>query len=182
MNRLAGIVVLLALFAVVVSVMLMVKSQEPEKDRFILESGDRAPAFSLVDVEGRVVRLEQLLGRGRLYLIFWSSSCTGCKEGLQALEQFYRAHKEEGFRVVAINVYQSPEEVEQTMSELELTLPVLLDTEGATVDNYGVYFVPLSYILSEEGRVLHAYVGNPTVEDLEEVFNRYWKTGSAMAR
>ena len=174
MKKRLAILALIALSGLVFVVLFSVKKQEPEKKVF-LEKGERAPAFTLTDMEGRVISLEELVGGSPLYIIFWSSSCVSCKDGMEVLEKAYRKYGKKGFRLVGVNIYQSAEEVRGFVKDVGITFNVLLDKEGTSVDKYNIYFVPVSYIISADGKVLDVYAGNPTEEDLEKVVERYWQ-------
>ncbi len=91
------------------------------------------------------------------------------------LERAYRRYPERGFRIVGINIYQSREEAEEFVRDVGITFPMLLDRTGTTVDEYTIYFIPVSCIVAPSGTVLDVYAGNPTEDEIQEVVERYWR-------
>src|SRR4051812_48741055 len=65
-------------------------------------SASRLPDFELSAVDGETVRLSDHVGREVVLLSFWDTWCEPCKTELPHLDRIYRAHKGEGFVVLAI--------------------------------------------------------------------------------
>jgi peroxiredoxin len=93
--------------------------------------GDPFPAIALPDLEGNSRELSQLYGDRMTVVVFWTA------KGLYAREQFSRIMQEAvaryepmGVKVVAINVGDSPEVVQELATKHQVTIPVLLDADG----------------------------------------------------
>src|SRR5579864_7305895 len=70
---------LAALLAVLASLLLVTRQQGSAAQAPVgLHIGDRAPDFTLADLQGRQVSLHQYLGRPVL-LHFWAVDCTSCQ-------------------------------------------------------------------------------------------------------
>ena len=139
-----------------------------------LDKGAIVPDFTLPDVEGKTIDFKKDMGRGNTYLLFWSSSCVSCKEGMAVLEEAYKKSKEQGFSVVAINVYQDKDTVTDFIKELGLTYPVLLDRKGTVATAYEVFAVPVAYVIDSRGAVLDKFLGEMTKENVEAFIEGYW--------
>ena len=61
--------------------------------------------------------------------------------------------------LLAINIRESSSEVEGFMQSQGLSLPVLLDSEGAIAAQYGVGPIPTTFFVDSEGIIQHVQVG-----------------------
>jgi peroxiredoxin len=117
--------------------------------------GDPFPNLTLPDLEGNSRELTQLYGDRMTIVVFWTS------KGLYAREQFsrimYECHDRYGalgVRVVAINVGDSPEVVQELATQHGVTIPCLLDADGAAFDQVAADLLPRIYLLDAAGRIL----------------------------
>jgi thiol-disulfide isomerase/thioredoxin len=123
------------------------------------------PDATLVDVAGAPVSLASLRGRP-LLLNFWATWCPPCDEEMPALEALHRQQND--VAVVAVNLQETPAVVARYAQVQGLTLPVLLDSDGALADQLDVTYLPTTFFVDEQGimrsRVRHAL----TVAELEQ--------------
>jgi len=139
-----------------------------------LDSGAAAPDFSLPDLGGKTINFKKGMGRGKTYLLFWSSSCISCKEGMAVLEEVYKKSRDRGFSIIAVNVYQDRDTVSEFTRELGITYPVLLDEKGDVATAYEVFAIPVAYVIDPAGTVLDKFMGEMTEEKVEAIIKKYW--------
>ncbi|HEX6970912.1 MAG TPA: TlpA disulfide reductase family protein [Limnochordia bacterium] len=121
--------------------------------------GATAPSFTLPALgHDAPVSLSQWAGRP-LLLYFWTTWCTHCRAGLPVLHQLAEAAGDR-LAVVTINILESQATVEAYARRAGLTLPVLLDADGAVSRNFGVHAVPAAFFLDAEGRVVDRLIGH----------------------
>ena len=131
------------------------------------EVGGPAPDFRLDDLEGRPVRLADY--RGQVVLInFWATWCLPCRTEMPEIESVYRAHRERGFGVLAIDMQEHAGLVRPFMAELGLTFPALLDLDGSVGRAYRARALPASFLVDRQGTVRYVKVGPLTAGTLEE--------------
>jgi thiol-disulfide isomerase/thioredoxin len=128
-----------------------------------------APALSLNGLDGRPLRLGDLKGKV-VFLNFWATWCVPCRQEMPAMEQLYRGYRGRGLVVVAVNYQESKEKVQGFLKELGLSFPAVLDRDGAAANIYGVRGIPVSFLLSRDGRILWKAIGS-----------RDWDTSDARA-
>jgi len=117
-----------------------------------------ASDFSLVDLEGKDVRLSEL--RGSVVLVnFWATWCGPCRSEMPALERIYQDERDRGFTVLAVNLGESSSEVRRYVDDGGFTFPILLDEASYVGTLYQAYSIPMSYIIDREGRVSRVLVG-----------------------
>jgi peroxiredoxin len=69
------------------------------------------------------------------------------------LQQIYEEWKERGLTLLAINIMESPSDVEKFMQSQGFTFPVLLDSKGAIAAQYGIQAIPATFFIDSSGIV-----------------------------
>lgn len=125
----------------------------------IIESGDRAPEFSLPAQDGRLVSLSEF--RGKVVMVhFWATWCPPCVEELPTLDKLYRGLAAKNFIMLAVNVDEGGvEAVAPFMQRNRLNVPILFDPGGAIARFYGTYKLPETYIVDQRGVVRYKAIG-----------------------
>jgi peroxiredoxin len=72
----------------------------------------------------------------------------------------HREYRAQGLSVLAINIQEAREDVARWVRDKKVTVPVLLDPDGAVVQQWGVTVTPTSYIVTRDGRVVGKALGN----------------------
>lgn len=108
-------------------------------------------AFSLVDTTGKTWRLADLKGRAVL-LNFWASWCEPCRAEMPTLQQVADIYGHDKLLVLAINFKEPAARAVKFAGTTGVTLPVLLDTDGATAKGWGVKVFPTTLTLDVRGK------------------------------
>lgn len=128
-----------------------------ENDR-ILVRGQKAPEFTLANLEGTKIALYDVLVEGELVLIdFWASWCGPCIADFPELKKLYSAYKSHGFEIVGVSIDDTFEEWEGGSVDNELPwidLGEMGGFNGATARSYGVLGIPKGYLLDSQGCIL----------------------------
>lgn len=112
-----------------------------------------AIGFTGETLDGKKASLRDFLGKV-VFLNFWASWCTSCREEMPAMEELYRAFKNKGFVVVAVNVKESHAAVAAFSKELKVTYPIFLDPNGEVSVLYGAWALPLTYLIDRQGVIV----------------------------
>lgn len=100
-----------------------------------LKPGEPAPAFSLQDLHGKALALEEL--RGKLVVVHFAATwCPFCAAEAPHLEKLHRDYRERGVTVLIVNVKEPPAIVARHARRFGLTFPVLIDPEGAVAASF----------------------------------------------
>lgn len=119
-----------------------------------LSEGDKVPNFTLNDIDGKQVSLEQFLGK-TVVIAFWSTWCSRCEEELTFLRDRL-GHRED---VVVLLVNQDSERkvsldrVRRICDKLEISFPVLLDEGLSLWDHFGINALPTSVVVGKNGKI-----------------------------
>jgi len=136
--------------------------------------GKEAPSFSLKDLDGKEVKLADIVGSGKVVWInFWGLRCGPCVRELPALEKIYNDYKAKGLVLLAINTdgvdsafirnqfAQRPD-----LKPIAVTFPMLPDSEFSVIDAYGLEGAPLNVMVDSKGIIRFRHEG---YEDGDEV-------------
>ena len=129
--------------------------------------GRAAPAFDLPALEsgGRSVRSSDM--RGRVWLLnVWASWCGPCQLEHPLIADFAARTR---VPVVGLNYKDKPEAARAWLQRLgNPYAATLLDPEGRTGIDFGVYGVPETFVIDGEGVVRFRQAGPVTREVLEQ--------------
>lgn len=103
-----------------------------------LPVGLAAPAFALIDQDGKTVTLQSLLGRGPVAVVFFRSAdwCGYCKLQLVQLEQHRPEIEVAGAQLVGIS-FDKPE-ILHRFADQRIHFPLLSDAGSQTIEAYGI--------------------------------------------
>ena len=136
--------------------------------------GRPAPAFDLVSIDGRRVRVGGRPGKP-MVINFWASWCTECRKEHPDL---MRAHERWKERVDFVGVVfrDSPDNIRDFLTEFgetpERTYPNVMDTGARAAIDYGVYGVPETFFVDRRGRVSFKRIGRSSPELLRAQLRR----------
>ncbi len=128
---------------------------------------ENAPTVAYTLLNGQTSSTDRL--RGKVVLVnFWATWCVPCRAEMPEIESTYQAHRERGFRVLAINVQEDRAEVQAFFDELGLSFPALLDRDASVARLYLARALPSSFLVDRQGVVRYVRVGPLTGPTLEE--------------
>ncbi|MBW7969061.1 peroxiredoxin-like family protein [Bradyrhizobium sp. BR 10289] len=112
-----------------------------------LKAGDRAPAFTLNDPDGRPVSSADLLARGPLVVSFYRGVwCPYCNMELQALQAALSEFDKLGASLVAISP-QSATNSRKSVRQNALGYPILSDPHNDVAAAFGVRYALPDYLV-----------------------------------
>lgn len=121
--------------------------------------GEKAPDFTLEDLEGNAVSLSNFRGQP-VIVNFWASWCGPCEIEMPALQEAYEARRETGLEVLAVNREEPAAVVDAFFyDQLALSFTPLLDTEATVADLYRVFNLPTTFFIDETGTITAVHRG-----------------------
>jgi peroxiredoxin len=120
--------------------------------------GKAAPDFKLKGMDGKEVALSGLKGKV-VVLDMWATWCPPCRASLPHLDKLYQSVKDKGVNVYAVNVQEEADDVEAFVKKTNLTVPVLLDKDGAVSQAYKASAIPETIIIGKDGKVAKVFIG-----------------------
>lgn len=132
-----------------------------------VDVGDEATNFVLADLNGDLLELKDLRGKG-VYVTFWATHCQYCRQKMEYLRDHYDEFRDKGVEVVAININESRVQVERHKERYDINYPILLDENNLVTDAYGVVQIPATFLIDENGRVIERQIGGKTESQVVE--------------
>lgn len=126
----------------------------------MLEPGDTAPDFTLVDDSGKTVSLDDFAGR-RLIVYFYPKAMTpGCTTEACDFRDRSDVLQDAGYAVVGISP-DPPERLAKFKAKEHLNFPLLSDPDHAVAAAYGAWGVKKNYGREYEGIIRSTFVISP---------------------
>ena len=123
-----------------------------------LNSKTPAPDFTLRDLKGNKVRLQDLRGKV-VFLNFWATWCPSCRLEMPSMEKLHEEFGHQGLVILAINYRERPEEINAFFKEHRLDFTALLDEQGRALDLYKAWSLPTTYLINRNGEIAGKVVG-----------------------
>jgi peroxiredoxin len=118
-----------------------------------------APAFTLLDLNGKVQALAAY--RGRVVIVnFWATWCEPCRKEMPSLERAWTQARERGLTVLAVNWGDPAEAVEAFLKTTPVSFPVLLSGDGEILAQWSVKGLPTTFVLDPDGRIAYRVTGD----------------------
>jgi peroxiredoxin len=129
-----------------------------------VEAGPLAPDFSLSDVSGQTVSLEQY--RGSVVLLdFWATWCAPCRMTIPLLTKLHEQYKDKGLVILGVSV-DDPQLIKDTdllnykkMSQIDY--PLLRFNQKIMQDYFSneQMAIPTMFVIDRNGRIRDKIVG-----------------------
>ena len=121
--------------------------------------------FQLVDLNGKTQRLSQY--RGKIVLLnFWATWCKPCTTEMPAMQASFDKLRDKGFVVLAINELEDDAKVREHVRQNGHTFPVLMDRDNKVANQFGVFGLPVSVFIDQQGVVQEYIKGGLLTEQL----------------
>lgn len=144
------------------------KLSNPESLPIGLKPENRAPSFSLTNLNGETVNIEDFKGK-KVLLNFWATWCPPCKKEMPDMENLYKEYKDKDFVVLGINMThteKSEEVVSAFVKEYRLSFPILMDKNGEVSYQYELLSYPTTYFIDSDGVIRSKVVGELSKEHM----------------
>ena len=130
--------------------------------------------FEMADAEGKMHKLSEFVGNGKVVLIdFWASWCPPCRADMPNLVAAYKQYKSKGFEIVGISLDSKADAWAKGVQDLGITWTQLSDLQGwknAGAALYGVNSIPHTILVDKDGTILCKQLhGKEIAAKLEEI-------------
>lgn len=145
-----------------------------------------APAFAGRTVDGRPFRLSD--HRGKVVVVnAWATWCGPCRAESPALERTYRTFKDQGVRVLGININVERQKARAFQREFDLTYPSLHDPGGRQArkvprGTVNPQILPFTLFVDREGRIAGAVQAPVNEKELRDVLRPLLAEGRGEGR
>lgn len=165
------LIVLALSLALLVGLVVLVEARGSESVRYAMvedivalnaETAHRpAPSWNLKGTDGQALALEDLRGKV-IFLNFWASWCPPCREEMPSMENLSRKYQGRELVMVAISQDEDLQAMQSFLSTVmpdgQLTMKILVDSQGLTSRAYGTEKLPETYIIDRDGQIVARFV------------------------
>ena len=144
--------------------------------------GKVAPAFTLVDLEGKKVSLSDYKGRPVL-VNFWATWCGPCKVEMPWFEEFQKQYAAQGYQILGLtdDVDAGKDTISKVAHKIGVSYPILL-TDGKVQTSYGgLDVLPMSFYVNRNGVVVDETAGLGSKDEIEAHIKKIIASGGTPA-
>ena len=116
------------------------------------------PPLILPDLSGREHKLSAWRG-SVVMLSFWATWCDPCRDEIPLMSAIARRHREEGLRLVAVNVGESLAKVSTFLAKWPVAGTVLHDRNSAAAKAWNAVGLPANYLIDRGGAARQWHLG-----------------------
>jgi len=163
-----AVIIVAALFAVLLVVSGCGQASTPASGQSPApEIGRKAPDFTLKDLDGNSVRLNDLRGKV-VFLNFWATWCPPCRAEMPDIEEVHQKYRGQDVVVLGIDIQESLDKVRGFVEDGGYSWTMLLDSTGKIAITYKVRAIPTSYFIDREGIIKAVSIGGMFQTAIEE--------------
>ena len=142
--------------------------------------GKDAPAFTLVDLSGRKVSLADYKGHP-VVVNFWATWCGPCKLEMPWFQEFSAKYKDQGLQVLGLSQDDgaSRQDVADAAKKIGVSYTILLPDEAVAKKYGGVDYLPETFYIGRNGKVVDVTAGAPSKDQMEALIQKTIAAGGA---
>ena len=145
-------------------------------------NGKMAPDFALQSVDGNTVHLSDFRGKAVL-LNFWATWCSPCKIEMPWFVELQKQYGPEGLQVVGVAMDDaSKEDIAKFAKDMGVNYPILIGKESVGDAYGGVQFLPTTYFIGRDGKVVGHEFGLKSRSEFEDNIKKALSQGQVQAR
>lgn len=128
-----------------------------------------APDFTVLDVNGREVKLSDYIGMP-VVINFWRSKCNYCVLEMPDFNEAYKKYPDVMFLMVSSTdgVYETASSAKAYVRENGYEFDIFFDTDYRAVDAYGITGFPATFFIDSRGDLVASKRGRISAQGLEE--------------
>ena len=140
----------------------LINLSQKEKVRKVLQDINKAPDFTLQDLNDSSYTLSKM--DGKVVLInFWATWCGPCRMEIPEFNELHKSYHEKGLEILGISVSDNKKQLKNFAKSFAVDYPLLYgsarDMNNIMKDYGGVYAVPSSFLIGKEGSIIWSYPG-----------------------
>lgn len=138
--------------------------------------GQKAPDFTMNDVNGNPVTLSSKIGSKLLLIDFWAAWCGPCRKENPHIVKVYNEFNKKGFDIFGVSLDQKKEDWVKAIADDKLTWTHVSDLQywsSSAAKTYAVSAIPASFLLDETGTIIAKNLrGDDLYNKVKEVLER----------
>lgn len=132
--------------------------------------GQKAPSFTLPNVNGDEFELEAFSKDKNVLLVFSATWCQACRHEIPLIKNFYDEFKDDGLEIVVIDIGESRSKVKSFVKERAINYNVVLDEKADVAKIFQVTGIPLNIVLDKSGTIVYKDNAPPDKDFIKDLF------------
>ncbi len=134
-------------------------------DDLLLKIGDRAPPFSMRDLDRQVFSLAHHTGpsatepKKAVFIVFFATWCEPCKKEIPIVKRVHARWAAKGVEVIYIGLSQGPKELKPFAAQANMPWRVVPDSFGLLSRRYGAAQLPHVLLINSAGNIAFQHRG-----------------------
>jgi thiol-disulfide isomerase/thioredoxin len=131
-----------------------------------------APDFSLQSLDGKTVRLSDFRGKP-VVLNFWATWCGPCKIEMPWFVDLQKQYGPAGVQFLGVAMDDaSPKDIAEFAESMKVNYPILIGKESVGDDYGGVQFLPETFYIDRNGKVVDKAFGLKGRGEIEDAVKK----------
>ncbi|MCL2064856.1 MAG: TlpA family protein disulfide reductase [Candidatus Cloacimonetes bacterium] len=126
-----------------------------------------APSFTIETMQGDVVRSEDLLAKGPIYLDFWSTSCEPCLRKLPHVSSWVSKYPEMSFFAISTDSPRQRDGVVRHVRSSRYQFTTGIDSSRNLQRLFNVSLIPRTIIINQAGEIVYDNQGYNPGDEVE---------------
>jgi len=132
---------------------------------FAIQEGRPAPTLEARTLDGQVFRVAGADGHVTV-VHFWATWCQPCRAEMPQIDAYYRAHRDEGLRVLAISMDDPQDDAAVRAAMRDFAFPAAYRRDTRFGDYGRIWRMPMSFVIDRDGILRKdGGVGDPLLLD-----------------
>ena len=140
----------------------LINLSQTEKIKKVLQDIDKAPDFTLMALDDSTYTLSQMAGKVVL-VNFWATWCGPCRMEIPEFNDLQNTYHDKGLEILGISVSDNKNQLKNFVKSFAVDYPILYgsakDMNKIMRDYGGVYAVPSSFLIGQNGSIIWSYPG-----------------------
>jgi len=136
-----------------------------EKSKSVL---GEMPDVTMTTMDGREISREDLKGKV-VFLNFWATWCAPCRREIPDFISFQEKYGGDDFTIIGVSLDEKGYEVVRPYAEeMGINYPIVLDEYNLGDKLGGIFAVPTTYFINEEGNIVGRKIGYFPEEEMKK--------------
>lgn len=132
-----------------------IQIQQPSTSKSTNKVGEKAPSFSMMDMDGNPITSENAKGKV-VVLNFWFAACKPCIAEIPELNEVYHTYKDNPNVIFASITFDKKERVETFLKEHPIKYPIVSNAKPLG-NLFNVKYYPTNIVIDKNGNY-HSYI------------------------
>ncbi|RWZ54468.1 TlpA family protein disulfide reductase [Halobacillus fulvus] len=146
-------------------------NEEGSNGKVELNVGDKFPEVTLKSIDGSYKKIDFTKSEITLFNV-WATWCPPCQKEIPVINSYFNTYERGKFNVIALSMGEGKLVVEQYLENNIIAFPVFLDPQQKQLEKLAIQFIPTSYFVNSEGRVIEKHKGELSPDILDAILQK----------